>query len=107
MCKTESYPAENMNCGSSAGCAISPARDTPETARALNDLRAVVDRYDHLVGRLHDRLSCVVAPSSPVCADEKEGIGYQTGLASDINGLRCKLRDVTNSLESLYERIEL
>jgi hypothetical protein len=84
-----------------------PERDTPEVTRAINDLRCVVDRYDHLVGRMHDRLDCVTTPAPPMCSNEAKESGYCTGLASAINEVRCKLRDITNSLESLYERIEL
>ena len=89
------------------GQCSAPERDTPEVARAMNDLRCVVERYDHLVGRLHDRLNCVVTPAPPACSDMSKESGYCTGLASAINEARCKLRDITNSLELLYERIEL
>lgn len=89
------------------GKCCAPERDTPEVARAMNDLRCVVERYDHLVGRLHDRLNCVTTPAPPMCSDMNKESGYCTGLASAINEARCKLRDITNSLESLYERIEL
>lgn len=82
-------------------------RDTPEVLKAMNDLRCVIDRYDNLVNRLADRLSCVTVPSPPANEpQEKEG-GYRTGLASAISEERRKLRDITNILESLYERIEL
>jgi|GEM_PF-4472696 hypothetical protein len=91
----------------SGGCNVSPERDTPEVARAMNDLRNIVERYDNLVGRLHDRLNCVVTPAPPICTDQNKESGYCTGLASAINEARCKLRDITNCLESLYERIEL
>lgn len=84
-----------------------PERDTPEVARAMNDLRCIVERYDHLVGRLYDRLGCVTTPAPPMCSDQGKESGYCTGLASAINEARCKLRDIINSLESLYERIEL
>lgn len=84
-----------------------PERDTPEVARAMNDLHCVVERYDHLVGRLHDRLGCVTTPAPPMCTGPGEEIGYCTSLASAINEARCKIRDITDSLEELYERIEL
>lgn len=90
-----------------SGTCCEPERDTPEVARAINDLRCVVERYDHLVGKLHDRLNCVTTPAPPMCSDMNKESGYCTGLASAINETRCKLRDITNSLESLYERIEL
>lgn len=94
--------------GIEGGCSLaSPERDIPEVARAMNDLRRVIERYDHLVGRLHDRLSCVATPAPAECSDHDKEIEYCTGLANAINEARCKLRDVTNSLESLYERIEL
>jgi len=99
-----------MTAGISTGnnCNLAaPVRDTPEVARAMNDLSCVVERYDHLVGRLHDRLNCVATPAPPMCSDTNKEIGYCTDLANAINGLRCKLRDITNSLEGLYERIEL
>lgn len=93
---------------SSGNCnLVAPERDTPEVARAMNDLRCVVERYDHLVGRLHDRLNCVATPALPMCSDQNKESGYCTELANAINGVRCKLRDITTSLEGLYERIEL
>ena len=91
----------------SLGPGSSPERDTPEVMRAINDLRCVVERYDHLVGRLHDRLNCVVTPAPPACSEQCKESGYSTALASSINEARCKLRDITDNLESLYERIEL
>lgn len=89
------------------GCCVEPERNTPEVMKAMSDLRCVVELYDLLVGRLHDRLKCVVAPAPKTCSDVSKESGYCTELASAINDTSCKLRDITNRLESLYERIEL
>lgn len=78
----------------------------PEVAQALDDLRSVVERYDGLVGRLSSKLGCVTVPAPPVGSDHAEK-GYQTELANIINQSRCMLRDITDNLESLYQRIEL
>jgi len=81
---------------------------TTEVSRALSDLNSVIQRYDHLVGRLHSRLNCVVIPAPPACTgQEKISQGFQTDLANHINSMRCTARDITDSLESLLERIEL
>jgi hypothetical protein len=78
----------------------------PEIHRVVDDLRNVVERYDCLVGRLADKLSCVTISAPPQCSDKAEP-GYQTGLANALNEIRCKLRNITDSLESIHERIEL
>jgi len=81
---------------------------TTEVKKALDDLNSVIQRYDHIVGRLGSRLSCVVSPAPPTSQGiEKAPHGYQTDLANHINGLRCTARDITDNLESLLERIEL
>lgn len=101
------YPQEkptgisNPNQCSSVECRV------PEVERALNDLRAVVDRYDCIVAQLYDRLNCVVTPAPSVCSEQCEETGYNTILANYINESRCRIRDITINLESLYERIEL
>ena len=102
------YGEEGKTLGGAANqqCCDAVPRDRPEIARALDDLRNVVDRYDCLVGRISDKLNPVVTPAPPI-GDGKEEIGYRTGLASAINETRCKLRNITDCLESLYERIEL
>jgi hypothetical protein len=95
--------------GSPAACgdsSLAVPMDKREIARALDDLRNVVERYGCLVASLSDKLSCVVSPAPPECI-EKEKQGYQTGLANAINGTCCKLRNITDCLESLYGRIEL
>lgn len=79
-----------------------------EVRRALDDLNTVIQRYDHVVDRLSSRLNCVVIPAPPVCSGiEKAPQGFQTDLANHINGMRYTARDITDSLESLLERIEL
>ena len=85
----------------------SPERGIPEVSRAIDDLRNVVERFDNLVYRLVDRLVCVTSSSPPMGEPQQKEDGYQTGLASAIDEERRKLRDITNILESLYERIEL
>jgi hypothetical protein len=81
---------------------------TSEVSRALDELNSVIQRYDHLVGRLSSRLHCVVIPAPPICSGNDKPIqGYQTELANHINGIRCTARDITDSLESLLERIEV
>jgi len=81
---------------------------TSEVRQALDDLNSVIQRYDHIVDRLSSRLNCVVIPAPPACSGiEKSPQGYQTDLANHINGMRYTARDITDSLESLLERIEL
>lgn len=87
-----------------ADCAT--ARET-EVTRALSDLHSVIQRYDHLVGRLHSRLNSVIIPAPPAVCNDKISQGYQTDLANTINSMRCQARDISDSLESLLERIEL
>ena len=103
----ENEKTQAVQRSSSAGICAVPDRDTPEVVRAMNDLQCVIDRYDNLVGKLHDRLNCVTTPAPPMCQDANKESGYCTSLASDINRFRCKLRDITDGLEGLYERIEL
>lgn len=94
------YPTakQSVNCG--------VARDT-EITRALSELHSVIQRYDHIVDRLHSRLASVVIPSSSAVCDGKPSQGYQTDLANTINTMRCQARDITDTLESLLDRIEL
>ena len=112
MYETEkAYAASQIQQGQLLGRASSPCgagvpMDKREIARAFDDLHNVVERYDCLVGRLSDKLNCVVTSAPPICTGKEEQ-GYQTGLANAINETRCKLRDITDCLESLYERIEL
>jgi hypothetical protein len=82
-------------------------RDKPEIIRAIDDLKLELERYDDLVGRLHDRINTVVVPAPPTEAGIEKAREYQTGLGNCINGMRCKLRDINTSLQSLLERIEL
>lgn len=89
-------------------CKVEPARDTPEVMRAIEELREVVQRHDDLVGRLCDRLRCVVVQSEPVPIERSDKKPpYQTELAVEISSIRCQIRDITDSLESMYYRIEL
>jgi len=83
-------------------------RDT-EVQRALSDLHSVIQRYDHVVGRLSSRLNSVVIPCTPAvaCQEDKVSQGYQTDLGNTINSMRCQARDITDNLESLLDRIEL
>lgn len=93
--------------GGPTGCTPPPIKDIREVERAMNDLDRIVERYGMLVGILHDRLSTVTTPSAPTeCNREKES-GYCTSLASAINSIHCKLRDITDNLENLSNRIEL
>ena len=95
-------------CAQMQGAGPIAARDKSETERALDDLRNVVERYDCLVGRLSDKLNPITMPATPQMEnDQSVEKAYQTGLASQINQLRCQLRNVTDNLESLYERIQL
>lgn len=85
----------------------SPERTT-EVSRALGDLNAVIQRYAHLVDRLHSRLACVVAPVPAECGEQKKtSQGFQTDLATYIYGIICTAGNIADSLESLLERIEL
>lgn len=98
-----------MNYPVDANCTVSQcesARDIPEVRRALGNIDAVICRYDHLVGRLADRLSCITAPIPPAVNDAKEP-SYQTSLANELDVLQIRLRDITNDLESIYERLEI
>lgn len=88
-------------------CCDTAPRDRREVERSLSELQHVVERYDNLVHRLSDRLDSVVSSAPPSCVDSAKEPGYCTGLASSIDDCRRKLRDITNILESLYERIEL
>jgi hypothetical protein len=88
-------------------CCETAPRDVREVGRAMADLYHVIDRYENLVHRLSDRLNSVVSSAPPSCEDGAKEPGYCTGLASSIDDCRRKLRDITNILESLYERIEL
>jgi len=87
-----------------AGCC--EERDKPEIHRVVDDIRNVIERYECLVGRMADKLSCVTVSAPPQCS-AKEEVGYQTGLANALNEIRCKMRNITDGLESIYERIEL
>lgn len=89
-----------------AVCAGQSQKDKPEVLAALDSLRDVVQRYDCLVGRMSDRLNCVVTAAPPIPTGKEER-GYQTKLASEINEVRCQIRNITDALESLCDRIEL
>lgn len=89
-----------------AVCAGQSQRDKPEIHAALDNLREVVQRYDCLVGRLSDRLNCVTTAAPPMPTGKEER-GYQTKLASEINEVRCQIRNITDGLESLCDRLEL
>ena len=78
----------------------------PEVSQAIDDLKSVVERYDSIVGRLSGKLGCVLVPSAPVGQGQAEK-GYQTDLANIINQQRCMIRDITDNLESILQRIEL
>lgn len=88
-------------------CCGTEPRDIREVERSLSELQHTIERYDNLTHRLSERLESVVSPSPPSCVDSSKEPGYCTGLASSIDDCRRKLRDITNILESLYERIEL
>jgi len=95
--------------GSSLGAKqteCSTGRET-EVTRALSELHTVIQRYENIVGRLHNRLNSVVIPAPPAACNDKVALGYQTDLANTINCMRCQFRDITDSLESLLDRIEL
>jgi hypothetical protein len=93
--------------GISASALVMPVRDT-EISRVMNELQSVVGRYDFLVGRLHDRLACVsTLGASTNSIDKAKEPAYFTELASSIDSVRLRLRDITDNLEGLYERIEL
>ena len=88
------------------GVICSPPRDAREVERAVNDLQSEIDRYDNVASRLRGRLECITAPASPECC----GVGsvdYSTILASTLGSAFVRLRNITNDLELLYERIEL
>ena len=84
--------------------AVSTQREVP---RALEELNQVVSRYDELVGRLSTKLETVITPAPPIASDNKEQSDYGTKLSAEINLTRCRLRDITDGLESLIQRIEL
>ena len=88
-------------------CGIEVARDTPEVLRALQELRQTTERYEHLVGRLAGRLSCVTSPCPAVNPNETKPTGYSVALAGEIGEIQRKLVATTDELESMYERIEL
>lgn len=104
-----------MNPGTMAGigriqsedCLVASGRDTPEVVRAMNNLNSAVERYDNLVHRLQDKISCVTTCPPPQGEVLNKEIGYQTELANSMDLVFRRLRDITNNLESLYERIEL
>ena len=78
-----------------------------EGCAALADLANVIERYDNIVKRLHDRLDSVVAPSAPAVEDSTGSKYYETKLAQRINTIRGTAKDFADDLESLLERIEL
>lgn len=83
-----------------------PVSDVREVERVVNQLSCAIDRYENLAAKLSIRLDCVVSPVPPIC-EQTETTGYCTSLAATIDCSTRRLRNITNDLESLYERIEL
>lgn len=104
------YEPKSLNMVGAASQAGYPMDCDPnrvaEVPQALNSLRIVIERYDHLVGLLAGKLACVSISRPPsVQGQEKEG--YQTDLANMIHSIRCKADSITDNLETLYQSIEL
>ena len=95
------FPGDEMK----SNCMVE--RDMPEVARAMEGLRSQVERCEHLVGRLHDRLAAVTTPAPPIGSDRGKEPVYMTALANHIHSTGSQLHELMNSLESLYARIEL
>lgn len=83
-----------------------PVSDAREVERVVNQLSCAIDRYENLAAMLSIRLACVVSPAVSTCG-QTETVGYCTSLAATIDCSTRRLRNITNDLESLYERIEL
>lgn len=95
------------NIGQVSGRDAAPQR-TSEINSAIEELRQAINRYENLVHRFTDRINAVVTPAPPECTTSgKEQRGQSTQLGMCLDGLHCQLRDITNDLESLYDRIEL
>lgn len=93
---------ESLNKGS----VQSVSRDVSEVHRALSSIEDIIWRYDDLVLRLSDKLSPITI-SEPATENNKLESKYQTLLANDIDTLYQRLKTITNTLESLYSRLEI
>lgn len=96
--ESETNRAMGALCGSS--------ERQPEIIAALNSLESAVARYENIAAKLHSRLSAVTNPFNTPC-EAIENASYQTDLGNRINAIRCQVRDITDGLENLLERIEL
>ena len=83
-----------------------PVRDTPEIQYVISSIDDVICRYNNVVERLSNRLSCITTAPSPNGNTKSEST-FKTSLANDLDNLRSRLRDITNELESIYDRLEI
>jgi hypothetical protein len=82
---------------------------TAEITQAMGNLYSALERNETIIRHLNDILTSVTRPALPVSTEEDAAgeNGFLTPLASDIDYISTRLRDQTNSLEDLYDRIEL
>ena len=83
---------------------VSPPKDVPD---ACESLRSTLGRTDHLVNLLADKLCAVVRQQPPETGCNPKMPERQTALGKHIQGMQEQLRDITDNLESIINRIEL
>ena len=81
-------------------------RDTPEIRIVISNLDDSICKYDNLLSRLSDRLSCVLRQSNPNDAKNVTKT-FNTSLANDLNSLNIRLTNLTDDLESILYRLEI
>ena len=82
-------------------------RDTPEVRLAISSIYDVICRYNGVVERLSNKLSCVTIPAHPITTNSKLEPSFKTALANDLDNLRIRLKDITDELESIYDGLEI
>lgn len=82
-------------------------RTAGEIYDAVSRLQAVIARCEDVTAQLRSRLSPVLLPEYPEISGDNKDSELQSELGQQINGLRIRLRDITNRLELLADRVAL
>lgn len=78
-----------------------------EIPQVLTRLFQEIERYENLCCQISDKVSSVVTPcpTAPDCPNI--ATGPITQLAREINNATCRIKNISDDLESLKNRVEL
>lgn len=78
-----------------------------EVERVLHDLADSIDRYSTLVDRLYGRMAPILNSSPAAGSLIPPTKSYSAPLCQQIEELHTRINSTTETLNDLYERIEL